>query len=235
MNDLLKIAEWRDGNYYDSERISAYWDTTQKVVKTNYTDNEQECSLDWTETDIEDFRQSFQQYIFDQLKKDNEDSIYNPKKLAVGQLVKFKAAKNCRKWCKTTECEYCENGQWENPYNPFDKRDCYHCNGLNVSLSEAVIEALAIEQGTIAKVYDSASFHEKLSARVIIDHEIYGYIIIGASVDKLQLIDSVKSDEDLRIKAENFSKFFQISSFVGCKGVLSKTFLTIPQQAEIRF
>ena len=249
---LLKIAEWEDNKYDDSDFYAAYFDPAtglierEEIGSTRYAGKIQSATphtTNWTLETVDLFREAFQRYIYATLRYAENKDVLKPQNVEKGDVVKTLEILKPRKIFRLESCKKCNGtGKWINPNSPLDARVCFTCNGSSKTYNktgETAPKGFKIETGIIGTVlsceahgtFYSNGYNQpgrsNRQTKIEIFHPTESTIVVNAALEKLRLARDPLSNQEITDKAIGYSFQWQYTSFVGCKAWLSKDY--IPQ------
>ncbi|MGG6267167.1 hypothetical protein ACQ4M3_13440 [Leptolyngbya sp. AN03gr2] len=252
MNRHLRLlCHWEVNGYHDSYFYCGYWNVETQQVKTEEIGSTAYASgssrdatpyPSWTIAEVEQFRQHFEAFIFQSLRKAEHKDVLQPEKVEPGESVRLVEAIQANKPYQAVSCSRCKGtGFWQNPKDTNDKRSCFNCHGLKWIVGEPLSQKVKFHCGTIGVVIWVGSFRKiyrngyntlgrkTLSTRLMVDQTI-----INAPLEKLRLDREPESDASLLERAKRLSYQFQIAPLVGCRSWLSDLHIPEALQHELK-
>ncbi len=231
---LFKLCEWEINGYSDSDWILMVYDDETNSIKSLTIGTTRfagcaahgyqicyECAgspISPTQEIIEKARLVLKDFLFQRIKRLNYLSVMEPEDVNPGDKVQLLIDHKNQAF-EYKKCENCINGQWINPKNPQDKRDCFSCYGegeikgnkLKQNNKLVWLKYSAGLTGTVKSCRAYGTFYKNGYNQPGRDNKTVIFVtennkIVRAPLSKLRLAKNLKSDFELLQQAEEQSK-----------------------------
>jgi hypothetical protein len=241
------LTDWEINGYNDSDFMCTYYDDSTKEVKSHTygttrfaaptmigwnnnvssVDIDDEVCLMPTREVVESARVWLEEYIFNRMVAADKLLVDSPDVENLHEGLSVRLTADCRYQLTTSEpCIKCSgSGNWVNPKNAADKRECFSCKGTGLHITgklkdangKLVYEKLAA--GTFGSVVDWKSFGQFYAngynkpnrQNTTVQFKLLSGKIVRASLEKLRLNREYLSIEELRASARKQSYSYEFS------------------------
>ncbi len=243
----LKLNDWEDNGYHDSDFYCAYLDIENGKVSEHMmwtTSFAGRCSCDICKSshissknveELEVARNWLEDAIYTMIREIEHRNVLAPDDIHRGDVVRLlKPHRNVRKTYDSVDCRKCSGaGKWVNPHNSSDERECFGCMGsgkrkinfAKVKDSGGKLLYDTYPQDLVGTVTWTGTFRtiyskgfNKLDRSTISTRVEANGREFNAPLSKLRLDHDPMSDKELRDRARNLSTNFNFKPALSAHG-----------------